>query len=702
MPMTPSPSPANFGQFADPRRFLRSQVSAFRPKPKIRVSEFALTRKLNNTGGGYVGKWNNAVAPYLVQIMDETQSRVYDTAAIVGPGQSGKTAAIENAVMLHKPVNVPSNVLWYMQNDDAIEAYVKSTINPMIEDHRDLSSRLGGRPVDDTLHFKRFRDMTMEFLAANRGNLINKKAPVLVFDELDAYDPSLGDPWEQGDIRRQTFGSASSMVIGISHPDRATGLDPDRDWLHGIMAWYRKSTQGRWYWPCPICGRVSSPNPGAKFFCELVFPKEPDVPLEEVARQAHLFCPHNGCKIPDASRGLMNRGGDWVHIGQDIEPNGKIEGEKTRDTRFIGWWIVGVMSPFIIGGIGELARKIVSAERAFELTGEEDTVREVYAKSLAIPRKFSTDKNAPIDTKLLKAREDHPLGYIPDGVLFLIVAVDTQGDRFVVQVEGYGENLERWVVDRFDILQPKLAHGVRQRKLAPATYPEDWDVLADELLDRAWAFGSDLETGLKPRLIVFDAFGQDGVTDNAKDFWTRLADRGYGDRMLPLKGEPGYRHPRVILSYLDAEKKDKYTSLRREIPYLRMKSDPLKDSVAAALRREHRGGRYINFPVGLPQSFYDEYTAEEKGPNGWVKVRTRNESLDLSAYSLGAAYHLDADKIDWKNSVPVWAQLRAGNPYYVSLKAAPAEPEPAPQQANHSVKLAMPRRKPQSMVDRIV
>lgn len=692
----------NFGTPSDPGRFIADIFSALRPPQRVPPSEWATkTRKINNPGS-YVGPWDNSIAPYLVEPMDEAVLRRYDTGALVGPGQCGKNACAENIALVHKVPKAPGKVLWYMQTDEAIEAYVKQTINPLIDSHGELSRRLGPLPVDNSLHFKRFDKMSIEFLSATLANLISKNGQLIIADEIDAYLKSLGDVKKQLDIRRQIYG-ANSYLMAMSHPDAATGIDPDRHWLDGIMRWYKDSTQGRWYWPCPICGKHSSPNPGAKWLMEVVYPAGTDVPLDEVARAARLLCPHEGCQIEDLHRGAMNHPhGKWVHIGQDISVKGKLEGEPTRATSTKGWWIMGCMSPFIRGGIGGLARERVEAERAAAIDGDYSTVKQVMSKMWAWPYQMKSAKHVPIDAVLLKSREDYPLGFIPDGVRFILVAVDTQGDRFVVQVEGYGVDLERWVIDRFDILQPKLAHGVHQRKLSPATYAEDWDVLADELLNCAWAFGSDLEHGLRARLIVFDAFGEDGVTDNAYSFWLRMKEQGAGDRIRALKGEPGFGNKaRVIESFLDADKKDKYTAVRGEVPVLRMKVDPLKDSVASGLRREHRGARYINFPKDLPQSFYDEYTAEERGKSGWVKIRTRNESLDLSAYTLGAALYLGADGIDWVNRPPVWAQLGAGNPYYVRLKADAPVPKVA-QLENHGVKLASTPRAGGSVVDRLV
>ena len=132
----------------------------------------------------------------------------------------------------------PGDFLWYMQTDAGIEAHVKQRIDPMIALHEPMKAKLGRRAVDNSIHFKRFGGMTAQFLSATESNLINKSAPRIVADEVDAYAEGLGDVKALLDVRRQTFGRRSKL-LALSHPDLARGLDPGRDllWTHlGISA----------------------------------------------------------------------------------------------------------------------------------------------------------------------------------------------------------------------------------------------------------------------------------------------------------------------------------------------------------------------------------------------------------------------------------------------------------------------------------
>jgi phage terminase large subunit GpA-like protein len=138
----------------------------------------------------------------------------------------------------------PRNMLWYMQTDDGVEAYVKKIINQMIRIHPEMSQRIGDRPEDNAQHFKRFDGMVVEFLSATDSNLINKNAPFIVADEYDAYDPSLGDPKSRLDTRRQYYGRLSMLLAHEPSGPRA-GLDPVKHWRDGIMRVYADSDASR-------------------------------------------------------------------------------------------------------------------------------------------------------------------------------------------------------------------------------------------------------------------------------------------------------------------------------------------------------------------------------------------------------------------------------------------------------------------------
>ena len=433
--------------FSDLNDYFKLCLEEIRSKDTSALSKYAENHRwLFNEGGGHVGRWDGTIAPYLNEPMDCLNSLKFLTVCISGSGQSGKTSVAEN--WLQRSVEVdPGDFLWFMQSDESLKAYVKTRINPMIDAHPTLLNSLGSAPTDVSLHYKKFHTMDVEFLSATKKNLINKSAPRIVADEIDAYPPMIGNVKPLLDVRRQTYGIESMLLI-VSHPDLARGMT-ERDWTDGVMSVYADSDRRMWYAPCPHCSAWSSPCPGSERFMYIDYPH--DGTLDEVQEQAVLICPVNGCIVEEKDRMKMMRQGKWVAMGQEIKVNGEIVGEPVnRD--IAGFWMVAAMSPFILGGIGGLARARVKAEREWEISGDDKTLKEVMVKQWGYPY-VPPRQIGSVSAAEIVERVDHntKLKVVPHGVRFLTAAVDIQLSYFDVLVRGWGIGGESWIVDRFRI-----------------------------------------------------------------------------------------------------------------------------------------------------------------------------------------------------------------------------------------------------------
>ena len=640
----------------------REARKSFLPPERVSVDEWTgKHRWLTNTGGGYVGLWDHRVAPYLVEPMRALTSPDFTTVAIVGPAQSGKSE-VANNWMLASIDTDPAGFLRFMQTDDAMRSYVKNKINPMLEAHEQVAAKQGQRPIDDSIGFKRFRGMTVEFLAAARSNLISKSAPRIVADEIDAYDHGLGDVKNLLDVRRQTFGR-DSMLCMISHPDRAGGVDRGL-WNAGIMAVYADSTRASWWWPCPACGCWSSPVPGTPRHMALQYPE--DAPLYRVARETRLVCPSNGCEIEDGQRRDMNRLGKWVSAGQIVDEEGTVTGEPIASDP-AGYWIVGAMSPFLLHGIGGLASARVKAQRAIDAGEDDQSLREVMTKQWGIPydsprRVGSVDAQALAD----RAEPGLRLGMVPEGVRFITAAADVQATRFEGLVRGWGVDGESWV----------LSHWTMTADTAVS--PVDWDGLIKRLmLPLPLADGS----GRMMRVhgAGYDSGGADGVTLQAYGAWQR-AKRNGETRMrgkldgrdawsiLPLKGMSGPNASRLAVVYPDSQKKERFAASRGQVPLGLFNPSMFKDDLAVQLMKADSGWS-VHTPAGLrgnhmgqprtdepPHTFYEQLVAEERtGKGTWVKKAggARNEALDLMVMTHVVAHLHGLQRIKW-NAPRAW------------------------------------------------
>lgn len=663
-------APDGLTRYADPWELILTAVDQnYRSVDVIPIHEHAARHRwLNNAGGGYVGRWSNDEAPYLVGPMRALTSDAYLTTAVIGPAASGKSEIGLNWLQ-HAVETDPGDMLWYSATGPLVESWVKTRVDQLIRDHDGLRGALGDRPSDNSMSFKRFVRMYVEFLAATGSNFIAKRAPRLVLDEYDAYDGSLGDVHTLADARRTGFG-AQSMILALSHPDRATGLDPIRDWLAGIMALYAASDRRTWWGPCPHCKGFSCFAPIGPRSFTLHYPE--DAPLDVIAVEARLACPINGCLIENWQRRAMNLSGEWVGRGQEIDEDGFITGELAPST-IAGFWITGIMSPFLIRGIGGLASDLVAAQRQADVSGETKGLREVWAKKLGIPYQPPRRAGA-VDADTLAERADTTLalGQVPDWVRFLTAAVDIQADRFEVLVRGWGRRGESVIID------------VQRRPATPATNAAGWDDWIGDLFAARYPLVSDPSRGMAIKAIGYDSAGEPGVTQQAVDAWRRWRSKpgmvrraGVIDgrdawNLLPLKGQGQANAMRLAVVYPNSQRKDRNSAARGREPQGNFATNAFKDDLGGQLARAEPGPWYIHLPHELrgnwgaenarrsldaPHTLLEQLVSERQDARGrWSKPNSgvRNEFLDLMVMSHVMAFLHGLTRINWDRP-PAWA-----------------------------------------------
>lgn len=667
------------GPFADADALVLSAFDALIPLERPVLSEYAArNRRLRDGFGEEAKPFNPAAVPYLAGPSDALSSGDYTTVVVPGPGQCAKTTIAENWLQMSVEAD-PADFLWYMQTHPGMQAYVKKRIEPMVADHPLMVGSLRDDPSADSLAFKDFGSMRVEFLSFTKNNLINKNAPRIVLDEVDNYDTSeLGEAKPVADIRRQVYGDDSCIFMS-SHPDLAVGMSP-AGWKRGIMAVYAGSTRATWWWPCPRCGGYSSPNPGAPRFMALGYPE--DASLGEVAEAARLLCPICEAEIEDRQRRAMNAAGRWIGRGQEIDQDGTVTGRlAANDTA--GFWIVGVMSPFVIGGIGGLARARVAAEREAEQGGSDTTLRQVVVKQWGFPH-VPARKVGSVDAEAIadRATEAQRLDEVPDGVRFVTVSADVQPSRFEVLRRGWGIGGESWVI------------GHKVITAETATDPRCWDALLEEM-QRPIPLADGTGRVMRPRAVSVDMGGAAGVTSRAYEAWLRWR-QGSKVRLLGkaegrdawdvilTQGSPTLGAARLQVTYPENVRKDREASevARGQVPVARFNTNLFKDDLAAQLARAEPGAWFVNFPAALrdkagpPYPWFEQLVAERRAANGsWHKVtaNARNEATDLMVMTHVLARLHGIGRIDWTRP-PAWAAEWDANTAVLSPERAAMVP----------------------------
>jgi phage terminase large subunit GpA-like protein len=237
--------------------------------------------------------------------------------------------------------------------------------------------------------------------------------------------------------------------------------------------------------------------------------------------------------------------------------------------------------------------------------------------------------------------------------------------------------MEQWLVDRFEIRRSKReGMGDEFAPLDPASYPEDWDLLTDKLLNATWR--TPLEgREIKLTMLTVDTGGEEGVTHNAYDWYRRVRKLKQAHRVTLYKGATTPNAP-VVKESMVGKRNSKS---KPDIPLYVCNPNLLSDQVDAGLKRQTPGPNYIHFPppkqIGdddsvwtVPQAFYDELQAEVRSPSGtWQQIRKRNESFDLCRMIRAGMLRKGLDKIrDWA-VVPAWLAPLELNSEVITVEA---------------------------------
>lgn len=202
------------------------------------------------------------------------------------------------------------------------------------------------------------------------------------------------------------------------------------------------STQ-RWYYhvPCPHCGAYQrlqwSEDYGPYKTAGVKWEKGADGHTDALIaeRTAYYECVA-GCRIENADRPAMMRGGEWVAEGQSIDSGGKITGEPLVDSTDIALDELSTLYSLLIGGWGQIAGEWARA------LGDPERVRDFVNSTLA--RQWDSKPKA-IDPHVVAKRicvEKIPPLVIPSWACFLTAGVDAQREAtlfpYVFSAWGYG------------------------------------------------------------------------------------------------------------------------------------------------------------------------------------------------------------------------------------------------------------------------
>lgn len=633
-------------------------ASRLRPPIKISVSEAAAkSRFLKNPGGGYSGPWKNEVVPYLVEPMNMIASRQKKGVILAGPAQCGKTDAMIVNPIVYSTVYDPADLMVVQTSEYMARDFSKRRIDRLNRDSLDVGAKLSPGRSSDNVYDKFYQGMILSLAFPTINQLSGRPIPRIFITDYDRIAEDIdgeGSAFDLSEKRAQTFGSRGTIVAESSPGKPLLTAKWKASSPHeappagGILSLYNRGDRRRYVWQCPHCGHYFE---GA--FERLAY-DDVGTPSARAATVV-MVCPESGCLIEPRHRPQMYKSANWLPEGCRIDDNGVISGEP-RPSEYASYWLKGPAAAF--SSWGELVRRYLVAQEEFKKTGKEEALKTTINVDQAeayIPAAARHRSSLEADS-LVDRAENYALKIVPKGARFLTAAVDVQGNRFDVLVRAWGPDLESWVIDYFKIFQGKTATG-DDRPLDPGVYPEDWLLLIDQVIEKAYR----LEGGVGEMTIAkvaIDSAGGPGVTANAYAFHRKLKRLRKSSRVILTKGASASTAPRVAKHVPDSKRKDRKAIARGEVPVYFFNPNMLKDEADAMMRMQEVGPRYLHFPADLksasePHEFFEMLTAEERDATGkWHKIRPRNEAFDLVVLSHVCALVLKADRVDWQRPVP--------------------------------------------------
>jgi phage terminase large subunit GpA-like protein len=665
-------------------------ADAVRPPERITVSEAAERYHIVNNPGQHVGPFSLDRTPYLREPMDVLTSLDYTGMAFLGPARTGKSAMFINW-LCSTAITDPADMMIVHMAQHTARDWSQADLAKAIRNSPELRKRMTPGRQNDNVFDKHFLSgMRLLITWPTINNLSGKTIPrgwLMDYDRMPQNIDGEGNPFDLAKKRGETFGRYAMWGAEASpgfpvndakwlpktpHEGPPTG---DEKTGGGIMQIYNRGDRRRWYWRCPQCNESFQPH-----FKLLQWPNSVD-PMD-AAEQVVLVCPHDGFPMTPDMQFELNLGGRWIKEGQVWLPDGSIVGTPRRSD-IASFWMFGPAAGFT--DWKKLVYRYLVALDAYERTGDEGpltTTTNVDQGDAYVPKVLEAGR---LPEELKRRAQDWggsaeaPVVPVEAGGGFLVATVDVQAGgkpSFVVHVYLVSGN-DIWHVEMFKIRKSKRVDGDGDHHLIdPASHPEDWDLLIEQVLQRTVPLGDGSGRKMHIKIVGCDSGGADGVTANAYDFYRRLRARGddLHRRFHLLKGAPSRTETAPLrVTYPNAQQKDKLAIARGDVPVYLINSNIVKDQASNMLGREEAGGA-VHFPAWAEDWLYTQLTTEVRTAKGWENPsRRRNEAFDLLSYCIALLSHTDirAHIAGFWDKPPSWAGPWESNEF-VTGEGAPA------------------------------
>lgn len=544
-----------------------------KPPPRLTVSEWADTfRKLSPEASAEPGSWKTSRAEYQRGIMDAISDPAIETVVLMMGAQMGKSECLNNVVGYHIAQD-PSPILVVQPTLDMAQTWSKDRLAPMLRD----TPALQGLVKDP-----RSRD--------SGNTTLHKSFPGGHVTGCGANSPAslasrpirivLCDEVDRFPVSAGSEGDPVTLARKRSATfwNRKIILvsTPTNKGASRIEQAYEESDKRLYYVSCHDCGHEQTLK-----WSQVQF----DADRPETAGYACESC---GSIWDDASRARAVRRGQWRAT------------EKFSKTA--GFCVSGLYSPWI---------PLEDAVRDFLAARKQPSTLRVWVNTY-LAETWEEDGEGVDDYSLSERAEDWG-DVVPADGLILTAGVDVQDDRLEAEIVAWGKEEESWSI-AYKTIHGDPSGPIVWRELDEFIYGVYEHEFGEEMAVRATC----VDSGGHHTQAVYKYVS----TREAKRVF---AIKGVGGEGRPMVGKPSKNNI-------------------GKIKLFPVGVDTVKAELFSRFKITEHGPGYCHFPEGRDPEYYKQLTAEKikikyhKGfaRREFVKIRTRNEALDVRVYAKAA------------------------------------------------------------------
>ena len=569
------------------RDLFRAILKCLEPPPDLKLSEWAdKYRMLSSEASAEPGHWRTSKAPYQREIMDAITDVKIRKVVVMSAAQVGKTDALVLNPIGYYIHYDPSPIMVIQPTIQMAEGFSKERLSPMIRDTPVLAERINdkSRNSGNTIQQKVFPGGHVTMVGANSpAGLRSRPIRILLADEIDVYPAtagSEGDPLFLAAKRLTTFWNRKEVNISTPTIKGASRIEVE----------YQHSSRGEWNAPCPHCGHLQPLR-----WANVIFDQDN---LDEI----NYVCEECGAIASETEWKELFSQGRFIHE----DPDNPVKGFHLNTlASTLATWREAV-EKFLVAN-EEKKKGNIELLRAWTNTELGETWEE--------------EGEQVEEEDLLKRRERYNCE-VPPEVLYLTAGVDTQDDRFEIEVVGWGAEYESWGI-QYAVIYGDTSN-IRNQVWADL----------DAFLGQTWR----KPDGTQMRLVCVC---QDSGGHRANQVY-KFCKARFNRRIFAVRGSNNSADPYI----------KKPTKNNREQAYLfTLGVDTGKSLLLQRLKVEDEGPGFCHFPKepekGYDEKYFTGLTAErqvlvyKKGRPFFEwrikdSAHKRNEALDCRNYAAAA------------------------------------------------------------------